>query len=100
MLRHRYCYLWCVVIVVCLFSARLACVISYSNAISIFLGEYIGEAIRWYNISKLELGASLDEEAGAYIHYGFAIWATLMILTLLIYATVTKRRNVQIRDYK
>lgn len=99
MMRHRYIGLWAISVIVALFAPRWGYVISYSNFISVIIGQVVGNYIRNQNISKVTPEMTGQQRAHLYHNPGFEIWLLTFLLIVVIYAVaciityIIKRRS-------
>ncbi len=87
--RHWYCGLWVIAIIIVFFNFKLSLVISYCNVIAIGLGQFVGDAIREYNISLITPDMSAEQQAHLHLHYGFPIWLLSLLLFMAVFVLVT-----------
>lgn len=90
MMRHWYLGLWAISVIVALFDPKWGYVISYSNFISVIIGQVVGDYIKNQNISKVTPKMTNEQIAHLYHNPGFRIWLLAFSLIVVIYAVAYK----------
>lgn len=85
LVRHSYCGLWIVVMMIAPLHFRLSLFISLVNAASMILGQMIGDAMQSYNIAKITPDMSAEMQVQMHNHYGFVIWAGCLAVSVMLY---------------
>ncbi len=75
--------------IVAIFNYKLSLVISYFNIIAIGLGQFGGDVIREYNISRITQDMSAEQQAHLHLHYGVPIWLLSLLLFLAVFLLIT-----------
>ena len=98
LLRHWYCGLWLIAVVIAIFNFKLSLAISYSNIIAIVLGQFVGDAIQEYNISQITPDMSAEQQAHMHLHYGVPIWLFSLLLFVAIFLVIYFIRKKKINQ--
>lgn len=98
--HSKYLYIWVVALILIHFEKYIISYsITFGNIGGIFLGQFVGDAIKAKNMLKIEPGMDVEQIYHLQHHPGFEIWAC-SILACLAIGTIFYKLKTHIKNEK
>lgn len=91
---NKYCYIWILSFLFIIFRKYiLSYCVTFGNICGIFIGQYLGDYIRNIRMEKITPYSTVEQKWNLSMHYGVAIWITVILIFLIIGLVASKIIN-------